>query len=139
MPSVRTSPRRYGHTADHVPVNVQPFEQIEALENEADVAAAQHCELVGRAVRDVAAGEAVFAARRLVDQADDVQERGLAAAREPHHRHELAGLYREVDGVERGGLELRGSVAFADAREANQLTFFVHLQQVCYRGSTVLL
>ena len=61
-------------------------DQVEALEDEPDLAVADIGELVVVEVADVDAVEQVAAARRDVEAADDVHQRRLAAARRAHDR-----------------------------------------------------
>ena len=79
---------------------VEPRQQIERLEDEADVLVADRRELVVRELPDVLAGEDVFAAVGDVETAEDVHERRLARPRGAHDRHELALVDVEVDTAE---------------------------------------
>ena len=67
-------------------------DQIEALEDEADLAVAQIRQVVLVGAADVESVEAVDAAARRIQAAEDVHQRGLAAARAAHDRHVLARL-----------------------------------------------
>src|SRR4029078_9460332 len=80
-------------------VDIEVGDQVEALEDEADMKSAELRELVDRAIRKILAAEHVATARRRVDETDDVEHRRLAAPRRPHHRDELAALDREVDSL----------------------------------------
>src|SRR5690606_19411203 len=101
-------------------VDVELVEQVEALEDEADVAFAQLGEAVLREARDLAIGEPVAPARRRIDQADDVEQRRFAASGRPHDRDELALLDRQIDARERRGFELLRPIELRDALEADQ-------------------
>ena len=57
--------------------------------------------LFGRQRRDVAALEQVAAGGRAIEQAEQVQQRGLARARRAHHRDVFAGLDAQVELVQR--------------------------------------
>ena len=65
-------------------------DEVEALEDEADLAVAQVGELVLVGAADVEAVEPVDAAGRHVQAAEDVHQRALAAARAAHDRDVLA-------------------------------------------------
>ena len=82
-------------------VDVEVGDQVKALEDEAHVPAAELGELVHGAARQILVAEYVAAARRSIDEPDDVEHRRLAAAGGSHHRDELAALDREIDAVER--------------------------------------
>ena len=68
----------------------QLVDQVEALEDEADGVLAQLGQPGFGIAGDILAVEPVFAGRRAVEHADNVEEGGLAAAGRPHHGHELA-------------------------------------------------
>ena len=67
-----------------------------------------------RSVEDVAAG------RRPIEAADDVHQRGLARARRPDDRQELAALDDEVDAVQRPDVDPAGLVDPADPGEGDE-------------------
>ena len=73
----------------------QRRQQVERLEDEADVRAAQLGELRVVHLRDVLAGDVDAAGGRLVEPGQDVHQRGLAGPRGAHDRGELAA--RDVD------------------------------------------
>ena len=81
----------------HVEVLVhgQVIDQVVALEDEADVRLLQLGALLLPERVNRLAVQVVLARPRRVVHAEDVQQRGLAGARRPHDRHELAG--REVE------------------------------------------
>jgi hypothetical protein len=83
--------------------------QVEALEDEADVLFAQPRELPFGVRRYFLVEEAVGAARRVVEQADDVEQRRFAAAGWAHDGNELTGLDVQIYAVERGRLDLTGA------------------------------
>ncbi len=64
--------------------------QVVELEHEADIARAPFRQLPGRELVDAAAADQDLARGGLVEAADQVQQRGLAGARGPHQRHEVA-------------------------------------------------
>src|SRR5688572_25658348 len=69
-----------------------PRQQVETLEHETDAAVAYRGERVPRQARDFLFGEGVLTARRRIEAAEQVHERGFAGARRAHDRDELAGL-----------------------------------------------
>src|SRR5882724_623419 len=69
-------------------------EQIEHLEDEADLRVAHGGQLVARQARHVLGVEPVAPRRRAVEAAEQVHEGGLAGARRAHDSDELAGLDR---------------------------------------------
>ena len=72
-------------------------QQVEVLEDEADLAVADVGELVDVELRDLLAVEAVGAAARRVEAADDVEQGRLAGAGRTDDGDELAGLDLEVE------------------------------------------
>ena len=81
-------------------------QQVEALEDEADLGVADDGALVAAELRDVGAVEDVRAGGRAVEAADDVHQRRLAGAGRSHDGHELAGVDAQVDAVERAHFDL---------------------------------
>ncbi len=109
-------------------VDVQVANQIEALEDEPDFAVPHPGALGQRQVGDRLAVEDVLAVGRRVEQAENRQERGLAAAGRAGDGDVLAGLDFEVDPGERVGFDLVGEEDLRDAVEVNQrLRGSVHL------------
>ena len=76
-------------------------QEVEALEHEADAPGAHPGELRVRERRDVLALQQVGPRVRAVEQTEHVHKGGLARARGPHDRHELAGHDREVHAAQR--------------------------------------
>ena len=76
-------------------------DQIEALEDEADLAVPHVRPLSHRQVLDASSVEQVLAAGRRIEQADDRQQRGLAAARRSGDGHILAARNLHADLGER--------------------------------------
>ncbi len=97
----------------------QLVDQVEALEDEADVGLAHVGELALREAGDLLSVEQVRTARRAVEHADHVEQGRFAAARRAHDRDELALGDVKVDRVERGRLDRVGAI---DLRE------FAHLE-----------
>ena len=75
-------------------------DQVEELEDEADVRAAEAREAALALAVHANARDLDLAGVRAVEAAEQVQQRGLAGARAPEHRHELPGLDLDVDPVE---------------------------------------
>ena len=65
---------------------------IKGLEDEADGAVAQIGQLVGRLAAAIGVVDVDLAAARVVDAADEIQQRRLAAARRPGDGQEHPGL-----------------------------------------------
>lgn len=76
-------------------------QQVEVLEDEAELAVADVREFRTRTARDLDAVQQVAAARGRVEAAEDVQHRRLAAAGGAHDRDELARVDRERHAVQR--------------------------------------
>ena len=74
----------------HVLLGGQRWDQVEELEDEADVLATEQRELLAVHAPDLLAVEHDRAAGRGVDAADEVQQRGLARARGAQNGDELA-------------------------------------------------
>ena len=94
--------------------------QVEALEDEPDLAVAHARALGERQVGDRLAVQDVLALGRRVEQAEDRQQRRLAAARRPGDRDVLAALDLEVDPGERVRLDFVGEEDLRDAVEVDQ-------------------
>ena len=95
-------------------------DQVERLEDEADLAVADAGALRRRELRDRLAGERVLAVGRRVEQAEDREQRRLAAARRSFHRDVLARLDLDVDVLKGVGLHLVGVEDLLDPGEADQ-------------------
>ena len=78
------------HRHGDVLVRGQRRDEVEELEDEPDLLAAQPRERVLVEPRDVDAVDEHVAGRRRVEAGDQAEQRGLAAARRPDDRHELA-------------------------------------------------
>ena len=89
---LRRGPRHAGVLQRQLDVRLRARagEQVEALEDEADVAVAHLGALVVGERRDVAAGEPVGARRGAIEAAEDVQQRRFSAARWPDDRDGFA-------------------------------------------------
>lgn len=95
-------------------------DEIEALKDEADFAISY-----AGAVRMVEAGdrlaiERVVAVARRIEQAEDRQQGGLAAARRAGYGHEFAAAYDQVDFSEGMGFHFIGEKHFCDLFEFDQ-------------------
>ena len=94
----------------HVGEGGGPGEQLEGLEDEADLVVAQVGELVVGELLHVLPVDPVGAGGGGVERADEVHEGRLARARLPHHRHPLAAPHVEGDAVEGAHLLLADPV-----------------------------
>lgn len=90
-------------------------QEVEALEDEADLFSAESCAAVGFDVGDVAAVDPELARSRAEHEAEDVHEGALAAAGRSHNGDELAGLEGQVDVKEDGDVESALGEGFGDA------------------------
>src|SRR5690606_14169113 len=77
-------------------------EQVELLEHEAELAAAEERQLGGAHAGGVDAADAHAPGGGRVDGGQQVEERALTAARGAHDAQELARRDAQVEGVERG-------------------------------------
>ena len=98
----------------------QVANQVEALEDEPDLAVARARALGRREVRDGLAVEHVGAAGRRVEQAEDRQQRGLPAPGRPRDGEVLAVPDLEVDARERVRLHFIRVENLGDALEPEQ-------------------
>ena len=78
--------------------------QLERLEDESDLLASQPCERVLVEPPEILAIQPNVPRGRPVEAREQPQQRGLAAARGPHNRHEPARLYLEADILQNCGL-----------------------------------
>ena len=85
----------------HVGDRAHPGQQVELLEDEADLRVPDPSQRVVVELRDVASFQEVAARRRGVEASQDAHERRLARARRPHDRDELAGVDRHRHAAER--------------------------------------
>jgi hypothetical protein len=89
-------------------------DQVIALEHETECFAAQARELVAAERRHILSHEAVAAAGRAVEAAEDVHQRRLARARRAHDGDELPRVDRQVDAVQHLDRELAAAVGLDD-------------------------
>jgi hypothetical protein len=105
----------------HVDVveKIEVRDQVEPLEDEADLFVAQFRARVVVHAAHRHAVQQVVAAGEFFQQAGDVEEGGLARARGPRHRHELAFAHVQVELAQRVRLDHVGAVDLAE---------FLHLE-----------
>ncbi len=103
-------------------------DEVEALEDEADLAVAQVGEIVLVHLADVHAVDLIAAARWYVQAAEDVHQRALAAAGAAHDRHQVAGVDAQRDLAQR---------AHADLSEVEDLGDGVHLDDRMGRATAI--
>ena len=97
-----------------VVVDVEVGNEVEALEDEADLLVADaRARIVGETA-DILAVELVGAGVEGLEQPGDVEEGGLARARRPAHRDELPGVDLEREIAQRVRLDEIGAVDLAD-------------------------
>ena len=85
--------------------HVEFVDEVKTLEDEANNSLAEVCALVLLQVAHVAAIQQVGAFGGIVEQAEDIQQRGFATTRRPHDGDKLAFLHLEVHIAERPGLD----------------------------------
>ena len=95
----------------------QVVDQIEALEDEADVFTPKPGQLSLRASADLFAEELERAAARAIEEAEDIEQGGLAAPRRSHDGDKLAGADLEGNLVQRRRFDLAGSIGLAEVFE----------------------
>ena len=104
---------RYSERQLDVLVHRQVADQVEALEHESDGATSHLGPLALRQPGGFLTRQLVRARGRLIEQAHQVQQRGLATARRPHDGNELAAPDGQRDAVEGRRLHLIGGVDLA--------------------------
>src|SRR5258707_354166 len=101
--------RKYGQLVRRSPINGarprrsdrrQRRQQVEELEDEADLVAADSREVVVGQPGERFAVDADLAGRGTVEAADQIEERRLAGAGRSDNREHLAARDREADGIE---------------------------------------
>src|SRR2546422_2369841 len=85
----------------HVVQGGRAGEQVERLEDEADLLVADPGQLIVGQIGDLLPVEPVLAAGRRVEAADQVHERRLPRARRSHHRHVLIAPDLDADATQR--------------------------------------
>ena len=124
----------------HVLVHTQVADQVEALEDEPDLAVPRARALDDRQALDRPVVEPVLALRGCVEQAEDRQERRLAATRGAFDRDVLTEVDREVDAVESVGHDFVALENLADAFQTDQrvchrVLFPLRLYLICSRST----
>jgi len=94
--------------------------QVVELEHEADVAAAPVRELAAVHAVQALAFDLDLARRRRVEAADEIEQRGLARARRPHQRDEVALGDVEVDAVQHFDLLRSALVGLGESAGGDQ-------------------
>ena len=120
-------------------VNGQVADEIEALENEADLAIADAGALREGEVRDLTALERVAAVRWRVEQAEDREQGRLSTTGRAGDGDVFAAANIEVNARERVGFDLIREEDFGDAVEVNQgVVSVVHNGLVRWRRGELL-
>jgi len=125
-PFGRADAAAIGERQLHVFLHGEIADQVEGLEDEADlgIADARAC---GRRQRgDVMAVEHVAAGAGAVEQAEDRQQRGLAAAGGSGDGHVLATAHLQMHVAERMGFHFVGLEYLADAAEGDDAGLIGH-------------
>ena len=100
--------------------NRQIADEIEALEDESDLAIADARAIREREVRDFGALERIAAARRRIEQAEDGEQRRFAATGRSGDRDVFARADIEMNAGERVGFHFVGQEHFRDAVEMDE-------------------
>ena len=95
-------------------------QQVEPLEDEAQIAPSQQRALVAAEALDMMASEQEAAGGRHVEAAEDVHRRRFARSRRAHHGHEVARSDIEIDALQRLERGLAAAEAFGDADQPDQ-------------------
>src|SRR5690606_35443909 len=95
----------------------QIVDQVEALKDEADAAAANRRQLARCLADHLLALKAVASTGGAIEQSQQTEQCGLAAARRTGDRNVFSGLDLEIDRVQRGGLDIAGTIAFGELAE----------------------
>ena len=104
----------------HIVERVEPCDQVELLEHEADALAAQRRDpSVGQPAEPLAFHRHLARAGP-VERAHHVQHRALARTRRPGHRHQIAAADRQIDACQRMH-RLRAPVRLGHPAEAQHL------------------
>ena len=124
----------------HVLVDTQVADEVEALEDEPDLAVPRARALDDRQALDRPIVQPVLALRGCVEQAEDRQERRLAATRRSFDRDVLTEVDREVDAVESVGHDFVALENLADAFQTDQrvchrVLFPLRLYLICSRST----
>ena len=97
-------------------------EQVEALEDEADLAVADRARARRSESRETSWPSSQYSPDgRAVEAAEDVHQRALARAAGAHQRDELAALDRQRDALEHGHVDLAEVVGLGDVVEPDQV------------------
>ena len=108
-------------------IDIQFVDQVETLEHEADVALAELGALLFLKIGHFRAKEFVAAAGGIVQEAEDVQQRGLAAARRTHYGDKLAVLDFKGYTIEGRGLDFFRPEDLAKVGNFNHILLYFNL------------
>jgi hypothetical protein len=95
-------------------------DEVVHLEDEADVARAPVGQFPARHVRDFIARHADGAARRNIEAAQQVEQRGFARAARPHEGHEIAAVDVQVESLQDVDVLIAAAVGFIQPAHLNQ-------------------
>src|SRR5688572_3018906 len=104
---------------------------MEALKDEAELLVPQLRQFAVAGAVDGASVERERAARRTVEQANEIQQRALSAARGPHHRNEFARCDVEIDVVQRQRLDALGLVHLVHLFETDHVISPAYSSRSC--------
>src|SRR5207237_8924432 len=115
LPALRSGEPGQEQRQLDVALGAEHRHQVVELEHEADVVCAPVCELAAGELVDAAAADHDLPGGRLIQTADQIEERGLARARRTHQRDEVALRDVQSEAVQNFDLLLAALVHLADA------------------------
>ena len=104
----------------HVFQGARARQQVEILEDEAELVVAHQGALVVGQRRHILTVEPVFARRRAVQAAQDVHQRALARSGGPHQRDQFPAGDRHRDPLEHGDIHVPQLVRFVDVAQLDE-------------------
>jgi hypothetical protein len=106
----------------HVGFGAQHRQQVIKLENETDVSGAPVRQAAARQLIDTIAGDQHLAAGGLIQPGHQIQQRGLAGARRPHQRQELAAVDGQIDAMEHLHFLFAANIALGDIAQGHEFS-----------------
>lgn len=106
-------------------IDRQLIDQMVALKNKADVILVKLGPLLLTELEDRFVEEIVFARRRIVEHADNVQQGRFARPARSHNRDEFTFINFEIDVTQNISFDKTGSVVFVDVYNLISIAFFL--------------
>src|SRR6185312_3555203 len=114
------------------------LEQIEALEDEADIITAQQSKLVTRQCAHIGAAEEIMPARRRIHAAQNIHGRGFSGTGRSHHGDKFAIVDGQIDSGERDHLCFATAVDLGDAAKLDERRAHFFAASGCLMSVTTL-